>query len=780
MLLILRITYQFELVNNKGMNKLRSASLMIVSLGITLLLNQCTTSKDSGEIIEIENGKISLAFEKASGKLVAINDMVNSHEFIDREVVHDLPWEVRFHLPSNNPINETEVTASKFRYSKQDPFTLILEWGGFKGMKGFKVKTKITLDEKRALSYWEIFIDGTKGKQISSVVFPRIVGLKDHGEEDLVIPGWMGELKHNPRTELSNIIGKKWEWVYPGALSSQVFALFNYDKCGFYAACNDSLSFSKNFAFRLDTLNTLTYEMINFPALDTTANSYITPYQAVIGSFKGDWITAAEIYREWALQQKWVKESRFKNGLTPSWLENTALWVWNRGKSDNVLKPAIELKKKLDLPVSVFWHWWHNNSYDEFLPEYIPPREGRKSFTKAVLSAQNEGVRSIVYMNAIQWGESTESWKAENAMPWSLKDLNGKMNSHVYNIFTGNSLTIMCMGTQFWRDKYSSLCDSVVNVYKTNGVYMDQACLSYKCFDKNHGHSAGGGNYWVEGFGRLTDQIRSKVSKETEPIFPGEGSGESWIPYLDAFLTLQPSRERYAGVGNTETIPLFQAIYHQYVITYGSYSSLVTPPYDEKWPKEYAPENTEQLLDEAFNKQFLMEQARSFVWGSQPTIANYHSFLNSERKVEIDYLLNIAELRYKSLKYLLRGEFCRSPEIKTPVENIKISRLSIYAGRTPGENVKTFDKVVPVLYSGTWKADDNNIGIALASISDNSIPIDFSFRSAVYNLPTRGKVYITTNEGKELLHSYTDGFINVKLSLQPRGLCIIEIVPSVN
>ena len=127
----------------------------------------------------------------------------------------------------------------------------------------------------------------------------------------------------------------------------------------------------------------------------------------------------------------------------------------------------------------------------------------------------------------------------------------------------------------------------------------------------------------------------------------------------------------------------------------------------------------------------------------------------------------------------MRGKFCRNPEIEIPVENIKISRLSIYAGRTPGENVKTFEKVVPVLYAGTWKADDNNIGIALASISDNSIPIDFSVNSAVYDLPRQGKVYITTNVGKELLHSYTDGFINVKLSLQPRGICIIEIVPSV-
>jgi len=177
--------------------------------------------------------------------------------------------------------------------------------------------------------------------------------------------------------------------------------------------------------------------------------------------------------------------------------------------------------------------------------------------------------------------------------------------------------------------------------------------------------------------------------------------------------------------------------------------------------------------------QFLMEQARSFVWGNQPTIANYHSFLNSERKEEIDYLLDIARLRYLALKYLLHGEFCRNPVIDYPEEEIKISRLSIYAGRTPGENVKAFEKKVPLLYVGTWRAADKNIGIALASISDRSIPVSFSFNSKDYDLPPQGKIYFTTIKGKELLGSFTDGSVNISLLLKPRGSGIIEVVPNI-
>ncbi len=232
-------------------------------------------------------------------------------------------------------------------------------------------------------------------------------------------------------------------------------------------------------------------------------------------------------------------------------------------------------------------------------------------------------------MNHFQWGNSTESWKKENAISYAAKDAEGNVKSTMYNKFTGNELTRMCIATQFWKDKYAALCDSAVNTYNTSGVYMDQACRSRLCFDESHGHPIGGGNYWVQHFGKLTDQIRSKIAKTNNSVLAGEDCGETFLPYLDLMMTLQVSRERYSGVSSTETIPFFQAVYHQYGITYGSYSSLVTPPFEELWPKEHAPDLQEQPLDDVFDQQFLMEQARGFVWGMQPTFANYHEFLKS-------------------------------------------------------------------------------------------------------------------------------------------------------
>ncbi len=749
---------------------------------IVLYLVMGCNEHDQAQNISIENGKITLSFDKNTGAFRVFRISENSHDFLDSRVIPGSLWQIDLLRPSGIKTIDMS-TASEFHFSLRDPHTLVLTWENFKEIvkEDFKVTAYVTLQKDNTLSSWQISVEETEGEKINRVVFPIIKGIKDLGDEHLASPTWMGEKMKNPRSHLSKIEGKekRYEWKYPGRMSLQCIALYNDSmKYGIYASCNDSLAYSKSFSYSLDTLNSLTYEMVNYPSIDSTAGIYTTSYEAIFGSFNGDWIDAAEQYREWGSKQQWSASSRFKNGLVSPNFEKTALWEWNRGESDNVLVPAKDLKQKLGLPVNVFWHWWHGCSYDDGFPEYFPPREGKAAFMKAMKSAQDENIGAIVYMNQMQWGTNTESWGKENAQQYAVKDMNGNTISHNYNKFTGNSLTAMCMGTQFWKDKYSSLSDTAINTYQIDGIYMDQACLSLMCYDQTHGHDIGGGNYWVENFDKLTRQMRTRFTQKNNAFLAGEGVSEASLPYLDAFLALQVSMERYAGDNGWEPIPFFQAVYHQYAITYGNYSSLIVPPYDELWPPEYAPPDPLELLDTSYSKQFLMEQARSFVWGSQPTIANYQSFLSSERKGEIDFLLRLAKVRYRGLKYLLYGKFVRSPDLEFPEQEFDMSRLSIYAGKT-GESVTAFKKSYPLIYSGSWKSDDNHLGIALASISDDPFPVKFRINSSDYGLPPSGKINLIEAEGKKLMTTYSDGKIQVEFVLQPKQLCIVEITSNI-
>ncbi len=393
------------------------------------------------------------------------------------------------------------------------------------------------------------------------------------------------------------------------------------------------------------------------------------------------------------------------------------------------------------------------------------------------MSAANEKeINAIVYMNHALWGTTTESWKNEGAERFAARDSKGNILTHVFNIFSGKPTAYMCMGTQFWKDKYSSLCDSAVNIYGANGVYMDMACLNTMCFDKSHGHPVGGGNYHIQNFSKMTNLIRSKINEKEKLVLAGEGAGEVWLPHLDLFLTLAVSKERYAGPGAWETIPFFQAVYHEYSVTYGNYSSLLVPPYDELWPEQYAPKKPLKMLDIAYSKQFLMEQARSFAWGLQPTISNYQAFLATERKEEIEYLKELAIVRNSALQYLLRGKFMRTPYFEIPSQEIDVSRLSIYAGKM-GESVTTFKGTYPLIYTGTWKAADNNLGIALASISNEPFNLDLKFSASEYNLTLSGNIYVINNVNKKNIGKYSDGKISINYTLKPEEICIIEIIP---
>ena len=176
----------------------------------------------------------------------------------------------------------------------------------------------------------------------------------------------------------------------------QCLAFYRQDGPGLYVACDDAAGFNKTFAFFGDAEGHVGCEVVHLPErLPVSADAWRLPYAVRLGTFEGDWFTAAERYRAWATNQVWAKESRLARGQVPDWALNTALWVWNRGRSPDVLGPAVVLREKLGLPVSVFWHWWHGCAYDTGFPEYLPPREGTESFTNALASAQAKGIHAL-------------------------------------------------------------------------------------------------------------------------------------------------------------------------------------------------------------------------------------------------------------------------------------------------------------------------------------------------------------------------------------------------
>ncbi len=308
-----------------------------------------------------------------------------------------------------------------------------------------------------------------------------------------------------------------------------------------------------------------------------------------------------------------------------------------------------------------------------------------------------------------------------------MKGTNGAVHPEIYNTFTQSPCASMCIATPFWRSTYADIAEEAIITLGVDGIYMDQACSSLACYDPRHGHPVGGGKYWMNGFRLLSTDIRERcfeplqASHRNPLALAGEGVGESWLPYLDLMLSLQVSRERYAAPDGWEPIPFFQAVYHPYAIQYGNYASLTMPPYDELWPAEFAPKKPLALLDRKFSRQFYLEQGRGFVWGQQPTLANFRASHLRERRREIEFVMQLARVRSRALRFLADGVLIGFPTLEAGEQTIDVSRLSIYAGQQ--DELKTFKKRVPKAIAAAWRAPGGDVGLAVANVTDQACDV---------------------------------------------------------
>ncbi len=726
--------------------------VLAVLLAMSLVLGRPGLRPTSGQEIEptelasIDNGMLRVGIDRQDGTLRHIVDLESELNLVGDAVAVVGLWKLSLNT-AGQQLSLEPKDARTFHYKVLDgkPRRMQLTWDDFApaAASDCKVEVTIRLDEDALTSRWGIAVEKPANVNLAKIHFPRVSGLRRQKDERLAVPIWMGQQLPDPRRLLSgtNGQGRRWAWDYPGLLSMQCMAYYSTNGLGFYAAADDSTVARKTFAIWGTTGGDVHFEMIHYPAARATqANRYTLPYHVSLGAMHGDWVSAAERYREWAINQPWTQTSRLRQGLVPKWVLHSDLWIWNRGRSPGVIPPAIALQSQLHLPVNVFWHWWHGCPYDIGFPEYLPPREGTKPFQQAVAHAHENDVRMLIYMNQRAWGMSTGSWQSEGAERFAVKDKTGKVRPEVYNTFTRQALASMCLGTSFWRNKYAGLAEQAYKDLGVDGIYMDQACSFKPCYDPNHGHPPGGGNSWIEGFRTLSEDIRRRCDGDPPVVLAGEGCGEAWLPRLDLMLALQVSKERYSAITDPwEVIPLFQAVYHPYAITYGNYSSLTMPPYDELWPAEFAPAKPLQLLDRKYSNQFYLEQARTFVWGQQLTLANFQTSQLEQRSTEIEYLMRLAHVRHNAAKYLLHGVFLRPPELNAPRATSDFSRLSIYAGQN--SRLTSFQKRHPLALAGAWRAVDGDVAIALTNISDQPLSLRFTVDTDYYRLPQPHHVY---------------------------------------
>ena len=318
---------------------LRTFAALLVVIGCVEGRCPAVASPPSGQIHRVGNRALQLGIDARDGACREFVDVRTGFNHLSAEEKPLALWQIT--VRDGDTVRTFAADEGGPPRVESLPGGLRLVWDrvGPASSKPFGVEATIRLDgDDASLSRWEISVEKPAGVRLESIQFPRLTALAPRENEHLAVPVSMGLVAANPRKLIGGPDGRgrRLDWLYPG-LSLQCLAYYEDAGPGFYAACDDPLAHVKRLAVWGDANERMHFEIVHLPEQEAAGRErYQLPYAVVLGTFQGDWTTAAELYRASASARAFAEQGRLHRGLVPAWVRQTGLWVWNRGRSPGV------------------------------------------------------------------------------------------------------------------------------------------------------------------------------------------------------------------------------------------------------------------------------------------------------------------------------------------------------------------------------------------------------------------------------------------------------------
>ena len=397
-------------------------------------------------------------------------------------------------------------------------------------------------------------------------------------------------------------------------------------------------------------------------------------YAFALYPYAGKWMKGAKLYRKWAqASAAWMKAggNRERKDYAGRF-RDAGLWMLMSPPSNSVAHVESQLDRTLELvkgrvPVSVHWYRWHRHPFDTLYPEYFPVQPG---FKEAVSRLEAKGVLVTPYINGRIWDREQKDF--ESVKGAACRQPDGTPYKEVWN---KRSFSAMCQCTAAWHDKIVDVANRLLSGCGTGGLYIDQiaSMKMVVCYATDHGHPAGGGSHWVDGYRRMVMDIRK--ANPGKPI-TSENFSEPYIGVFEGFLTWSPNSDM--------DIPLLPAVYSGYCESFGSRTS-----------PHYKP------------AAFRAVHNRNFIWGVQPGWES-EWILQERYRDRFEHLVHLAEIRRGAADYFADGEFVEDVENEgeTPLIDMTWERWG-----------KPLPVKVPAMQAALWR---NAAGREMLAIANHS------------------------------------------------------------
>jgi hypothetical protein len=624
------------------------------------------------------------------------------------------------------PNGRTEVLKAENMddfYQHSDSEKLTLVWRGCRQLgAAFEVKAVWQIQDGLLQGNISWRGSSTKEFQIENIVFPEAT-MPLLASSSIFLPIMQGVVLHDIKNHIFN--DKAPDLLRETPFQQMQFCACYSDCESFYFEYRDTEFYQKKFQFTKtsDHKNVVFRGSYPLPLDSKSSLAGEMPYSLGIGKFNGEWFEACQIYRRWALQQSWANCPK-----PASQIRDIAMWIWNRGNAEDVVPPVQKLCEDTGLPFALDWYWWHKNGYDTSYPDYWPPREGIKTFRENIRKLNSQGIYTQVYTNGMVWDMESKSWE-ESGYKETIKLRDGTYKAYQFNSFTGNRLAWVCGEALNVFEQETKNIAKHLAASDIKGLYLDMiGCESTDCcYNPDHKHAPGGGNYQVKGFRRMLKEIR----KENPGLqLSTEYGSEAYMDLFDTVIDLCPSMERLGMTAPSEYVPAFNAVYHDKIAIFGNYALPDSiPPVDSKWPAGAAWKQ-EKKWHELYPDQFSLEIARTLIWGYQPTVANLRKehIASKEFKEIYNFIVRTAQFYYSNRKFLFDGEMLSFGKLACNTSPIKFLSRFIF---TKEGKEETFTKTFPVLLHSIWRAPDGDIGLILANYTNTLQEFKFTSKETV-------------------------------------------------
>ena len=447
------------------------------------------------------------------------------------------------------------------------------------------------------------------------------------------------------------------------------------------------------------------------------------PWKGTICKFKGGWWNAAQIYRSWALEQRWAKAAA-ERSKKPEFqkLRDICFWAWNRGGCDAVARPLEKFAADSGVPCALHWDWWHLYPKDVGYPTYWPPYEGVAKFKDTVAALKKAGCYTMVYVNGMSRDRDDPSW-ADGGEREAQFEHDGTVWGHHWNkhMLEPHRLTTVCgEGPRFHQ-----MIGGVIGNLREAGldaVYLDQisCAAATPCWSPYHKHPKGDVVGPLLGYHQFLSGLRAQ--NPTLQLGSEEVS-EAFLEDFDLFISLFGTSYERCGLGTLpefEAVPVWNAIYHGLSAVFGSYLLIdgIPPWDDDRWPagRKWKQED-ECDWTALFPDQFAVEFARTVAWGNQPTAHALRMEHVTEAKFAESYrfMLDGARFYRENRKYLFDGEMLAPGRLECATKKVDFQRRGIY--NAAGEYNTVTQPALPTVFHNVWKAHDGTIAAVLVNWS---------------------------------------------------------------